>query len=136
MYGATIPEDAESSLSKQAKNQAPAALDEEAGGDSQPAHKSYGRIIYIGLALLAFVLIAGAAVTGVLDPNAYSIGDSGAFALSTEGPCLSAQEAVQCYTAQAQAKSRCSKIPNFYLQGACEKGFIKNNKSLPPCCVN
>ena len=56
MYGATIPEDAEAILSKQAKNQASGALDEEAGGDSQPAQKSYGRIVYAGLALLAFVL--------------------------------------------------------------------------------
>ena len=61
MYGATIPEDAEAILSKQAKNQAPGALDEEAGGESQPPHKSYGRIIFAGLALLAFVLIAVAA---------------------------------------------------------------------------
>ena len=61
MY-ATIPEDAEAILSKQAKNQAPGALDEEAGGDSQPPHKSYSRL---GLGLLAFVLVAGAAAVGL-----------------------------------------------------------------------
>ena len=61
MYGATIPEDAEAILSKQAKNQAPGALDEESGGDSQQPHKSYSRIIAATLLLLSFVLVAGAA---------------------------------------------------------------------------
>ena len=60
MY-ATIPEDAEAILSKQAKNQAPGALDEESGGDSQPPRKSYSRIIAATLLLLSFVLVAGAA---------------------------------------------------------------------------
>ena len=60
MYGATIPEDAEAILPK-AKNQAPGALDEESGGDSQQPHKSYSRIIAATLLLLSFVLVAGAA---------------------------------------------------------------------------
>ena len=41
---------------------AAAALDEESGGDSQPPHKSYSRL---GLGLLAFVLVAGAAAVGL-----------------------------------------------------------------------
>ena len=86
------------------------ALDEEAGGDSQPAQKSYGRIVYAGLALLAFVLIAGAAVAGINSSN-YTVGDSGAFALSTEGPCPPGSKwAIQCNTAHSIAKSYCSKI--------------------------
>ena len=60
MYGATIPEDAEAIL-PEVKNQAPGALDEESGGDSQPASKSYSRIIAAALLLLSFVLVAGAA---------------------------------------------------------------------------
>ena len=105
MY-ATIPEDAEAILSKQAKNQAPGALDEEAGGDSQPAQKSYGRIVYAGLALLAFVLIAGAAVAGINSSN-YTVGESGAFALSSEGQCPpGSEEALRCNTTYELCRTR------------------------------
>ena len=38
------------------------SLDEEAGGDIQPPHKSYSRL---GLGLLAFVLVAGATAVGL-----------------------------------------------------------------------
>ena len=140
MYGATIPEDAEAIFSKQAKNQASGALDEEAGGDSQPAQKSYGRIVYAGLALLAFVLIAGAAVAGINSSN-YTVGESGAFALSTEGPCPPGSEsAVLCNAEHSRVKSYCCETlgncnPN--VQMACEKFYINMHKnSLPPCCVN
>ena len=106
MYGATIPEDAEAILSKQAKNQASGALDEEAGGDSQPAQKSYGRIVYAGLALLAFVLIAGAAVAGINSSN-YTVGESGAFALSSEGQCPpGSEEALRCNTTYELCRTR------------------------------
>ena len=83
MYGATIPEDAEAILSKQAKNQAPGALDEEAGGDSQPAQKSHGRIVYAGLALLAFVLIAVAA--GAAGNDSHPPGNLVAYGTCTPG---------------------------------------------------
>ena len=43
---------------------AAAALDEESGGDSQPAHKSYSRIARATLAL-TFVLVAGGAAVGL-----------------------------------------------------------------------
>ena len=138
MYGATIPEDAEAILSKQAKNQAPGALDEEAGGDSQPAQKSYGRIVHAGLALLAFVLIAGAAVAGINSSN-YTVGESGAFALSSEGQCPpGSEEALRCNTTYELCRTKASKIPNGMLQqkfiNICMNGARK--KTLPPCCVN
>ena len=114
-------------------------LDVEAGGgDSQPAHKSYGRIIFAGLALLAFVLIAVAAGAAGNDSH-FTVGESLAPGLATEGPCTRPEWAVQCYTAQSIAKSHCSKIQLLPLQKACINMWINarvSQGSLPKCCVN
>jgi hypothetical protein len=141
MYGATIPEDAEAILSKQAKDQAPGALDEESGGDSQPPHKSYGRIIFAGLALLAFVLIAGDAVpeSGFFRPSwatwspnsAVTIGNDGNLvgsAIAASGaavkPSLStAGQCPQCETAYS------------YCLAHCDSGITDQGRCLNICSI-
>ena len=133
MY-ATIPEDAEAILSKQAKNQAPGALDEEAGGDSQPAQKSYGRIVYAGLALLAFVLIAVAAGAVAAGNDSHSPGNLVAYGTCPPGT----EEALRCNTTYELCRTKASKIPNGMLQqkfiNICMNGARKS--TLPKCCVN
>ena len=131
MYGATIPEDAEAILSKQAKNQAPGALDEEAGGESQPPHKSYGRFIFAGLALLAFVLIAVAA--GAAGNDSHSPGNLVAY-----GTCFpGTEEALRCNTTYELCISKSKQIPNGMLQQKFINICMNARKStLPKCCVN
>ena len=109
------------------------ALDEEAGGESQPPHKSYGRIIFAGLALLAFVLIAVAA--GAAGNDSHSPGGN----LVAYGTCYPGTEpALLCDTTYAICKTKASKIPNGMLQqkfiNICMNGARKS--SLPKCCVN
>ena len=110
------------------------AIDEEAaGGESQPPHKSYGRIIFAGLALLAFVLIAVAA--GAAGNDSHSPGGN----LVAYGTCYPGTEpALLCDTTYAICKTKASKIPNGMLQqkfiNICMNGARKS--TLPKCCVN
>ena len=108
-------------------------LDVEAGGgDSQPAQKSYGRIIYAGLALLAFVLIAVAA--GAAGNDSHSPGNLVAYGTCTPGT----EEAFRCNTTYELCISKSKQIPNGMLQqkfiNICMNGARKS--TLPKCCVN
>mgnify|MGYP004333625847 FL=1 len=108
------------------------AIDEEAGdGESQPPHKSYGRIIFAGLALLAFVLIAVAA--GAAGNDSHSPGNLVAYGTCTPGT----EPALRCNTTYELCISKSKQIPNAMLQ----KKFINicmnaRKSTLPKCCVN
>ena len=109
------------------------AIDEEAGdGESQPPHKSYGRIIFAGLALLAFVLIAVAA--GAAGNDSHSPGNLVAYGTCPPGT----ESALRCNTTYELCRTKASKIPNGMLQqkfiNICMNGARKS--TLPKCCVN
>ena len=124
---------------------AAAALDEESGGDSQPAHKSYSRL---GLGLLAFVLVAGAAAVG-LDlycPAGYicpfnnsdyvstSSGKSVASSLSSTECPPGTDPQFQCETAYGYCRAHCSSgiaVPE--LQERCRNTC---SIALGRCCDN
>ena len=124
---------------------AAAALDEEAGGDSQPPHKSYSRL---GLGLLAFVLVAGAAAVG-LDlycPAGYicpfnnsdyvstSSGKSVASSLSSTECPPGTDPQFQCETAYGYCRAHCSSgiaVPE--LQERCRNTC---SIALGRCCDN
>ena len=114
------------------------AIDLEAGGgESQPPHKSYGRIIFAGLALLAFVLIAVAA--GAAGNDSHSPGNLVASGLSYYGQCAPDTEpALLCNTTYELCVSKSKQIPNGMLQqkfiNICMNGARKS--TLPKCCVN